>query len=84
MLRLFGEMRVAELAASKDDVEKLKIEAAKGGASVSFTEDGNYLYGKAIFLGYDLPNGNGDAIPSFFAGTFGPSFIEVWLAKAAA
>lgn len=74
MLRLFGNMQLVNLAGTPDQIEGLKVEANSRGGDF-LIEEGNYLYARAIFMGYDLPNGNGDAIGSIYAGTFGPSFI---------
>lgn len=74
MLRIFGNMQLAQVAGTKEEIEGLKMTAKRQGSDL-LIEDGNYLYARAIFMGYDLPNGNGDAIPSIYAGSFGPSFI---------
>lgn len=74
MLRVFGNMQLAQVAGNADEIEGLRVQAKRQGSDL-LIEDGNFLYARAIFMGYDLPNGNGDAIPSLYAGTFGPSFI---------
>ncbi len=78
MLKLYGTAQIAQVAVGKD-AEKLKVLAAQHvsaeAADGILSTPGNQLFGQAVFLGYDLPNGNGDAVPSDYAGTFGPSFI---------
>jgi hypothetical protein len=75
MLKVMGSMQRIELARDDESLGRLRAAADKRGLALDFETRGNFLYGRSIFMGYDLPNGNGDAIPSFFAGDFGPSFV---------
>jgi len=75
MLKVYGSMRKIVLATDEESLRGLRLAAEKSGAQIDFDLKGNHLYGRSIFMGYDLPNGNGDAIPSFYAGDFGPSFV---------
>lgn len=76
MLKVIGSMRKIQLATDEASMAAIRAAAGRSGANVDLEQKGNILFGRAIFLGYDLPNGNGDAIPSFYARTFGPSFID--------
>jgi len=75
MLKIQGSLSRIVLAQDEPSLLGLKASAKKAGSDFNFELSGHYLYGRSIFLGYDFPNGNGDAIPSFFAGTFATSFI---------
>ncbi len=76
MLKIYGSMNLAAFAITEQQIQDLKATARVAGAGeVSLEDTGRYLYARAIFLGYDLPNGNGDAIPSFYAAPFSASFI---------
>jgi hypothetical protein len=63
------------LEASKKGVDLEKDVAARGFDFSSDLKNDKVLYFRAKMLGYDLPNGNGDAIPRVYAADFGPSFI---------
>ncbi len=77
MLTIYGEMKFASLAVTPEQKAVLRKEVVqRGGIQAELINASErYLYARAVFMGYDLPNGNGDAIPSFYASSFGPSFI---------
>ena len=84
--KLLGALQAAQLFQGKElenlakDVKTtrgidLYASAEKAGHSLDADKKGGALYFRAKMLGYDLPNGNGDAIERIFAAAFGPSFI---------
>lgn len=75
MLKITGSLNVIQLATEEPHLLKLKAAAEQAGSKFDIELSGNYLYGRSIFMGYDLANGNGDGVPSFYANPFGPSFI---------
>lgn len=75
-LKIFGSMQIAHVAQSRDDLQQFQGLALKAGADPNHIQaKDDKLYVRAIYMGYDLPNGNGDAVPRKWAHTFGPSFI---------
>jgi hypothetical protein len=75
VLKITGSLNVIQLATEEPHLLKLKAAAEQAGSKFDIELSGNYLYGRSIFMGYDLANGNGDGVPSFYANPFGPSFI---------
>jgi endogenous inhibitor of DNA gyrase (YacG/DUF329 family) len=85
--KIYGMMKDFRPVVGREALEGLRLEASKRGADleagaaaqgVDFKADlsnDKVLYFRAKMLGYDLPNGNGDAIPRVYASDFGPSFI---------
>ena len=77
MLKVIGSMQRLELAQDEESLVHLRASAEKAGLKgLDLEAGGNMLYGRSIFMGYDLPNDNGDAIPGFYSHDFGPSFIS--------
>lgn len=85
--KIHGMMKDFKPVIGRQALEGLRVEASKKGIdldkeiaakgfdfSADLTND-KVLYFRAKMLGYDLPNGNGDAISRIFAADFGPSFI---------
>lgn len=83
--KITGTAQVVKVASNLSDLEGFKLVASKSGVdlgaiaqqwglSLEAASD-KVLFFRAKMLGYDLPNGNGDAIPRVYASTFGPSFI---------
>ena len=82
--KIYSSLKVLEVAKSQETLDGFKVQASKGGQSLEDTAASlglkleatdKALYFRCKMLGYDLPNGNGDAIPRVYASTFGPSFI---------
>lgn len=82
--RVRGVMKVLELAASQAQLDGFKVRASKSGSDLETTAKAagltleasdKVLYFRAKMMGYDLPNGNGDAVSRVYAAHFGPSFI---------
>lgn len=85
MFKLTGTLEVVKVAKSLSDLEGFRVAAKKSGVDLEAAakqhgltiqaSSDKVLFFRAKMLGYDLPNGNGDAIPRIYASTFGPSFI---------
>lgn len=85
--KVYGMMKDFQVVSGRKALEGLKLEASKHGTDlvrdaaakgINFDADlsnDKVLYFRAKMLGYDLPNGNGDAISRVYAADFGPSFI---------
>ena len=85
--KVYGMMKDFQVVSGRVALEGLKLEASKHGTDlvkeaaargIDFDADlsnDKVLYFRAKMLGYDLPNGNGDAISRIYAADFGPSFI---------
>jgi hypothetical protein len=75
-LKIFGSMQVAKIASNREDLKEFQGLTVKAGGDPSHIQaNDKKLYVRAIYMGYDLPNSNGDAVPRRWASTFGPSFI---------
>ena len=89
MFKVNGTLEVVKLAKTSEDIKGFevqaqkfqpgfKLEAGEENVKCGFCgkEHPTKLYFWSKFLGYDFPNGNGDAIPRRYAADFGPSFIS--------
>ena len=89
MFKVTGTLEVVKLAKTSEDIKGFEVQAQKfqPGFKLEANEENvrcgfcgkehpTKLYFWSKFLGYDFPNGNGDAIPRRYAAEFGPSFIS--------
>jgi hypothetical protein len=89
MFKVYGTLEVVKVATTAAELKGFEVTAQKHQPGLHLEageekircgfcgqEHPTKLFFWAKFLGYDFPNGNGDAIPRRYAGDFGASFIN--------